>query len=54
MTIIMENKYLQWLSGNTQSIYWHDGAEAKGLRRQLETELQGNYQPFFGRCNAAR
>lgn len=44
----MENKYLQWLSGNTQSIYWHDGAEAKGLEEAIGNGATGaTTNPFL-------
>ena len=43
-----ENKYLQWLSGNTQSIYWHDSAVQKEQVTAFENGAVGmTTNPFL-------
>lgn len=44
----MENKYLKWLSGKTQSIYWHDGAQTRGLEEAIQNGAVGaTTNPFL-------
>lgn len=43
-----ENKYLQWLSGNTKSVYWHDSAIISELDAAIENGACGmTTNPFL-------
>ena len=37
-----ENKYLQWLSGSTPSIYWHDSADRREQLEAFEKRCRGH------------
>ena len=50
-----ENKYLQWLSGSTPSIYWHDSADRREQLEAFENGAVGHdHQSVPGQFDASK
>lgn len=44
----MENEYLQWLTGHTPSLYWHDSADMKAVEEAIADGASGvTTNPFL-------